>query len=336
MNGMLSGALRYLGVTATALALGFAASAAHAEKVVVGHFGSPTPQQLAAAEGRFEKATGWDIEWRKFGAGTEVIAAMASGDIKIAELGSSPLAIAASQGVELQLFMFAQVLGNAESLIVRNGSGIEKLADLKGKRVGVPVGSTAHYSLMGALKHSGMGARDLTIMNMPPDQIAAAWSQGAIDAAFVWQPVQSQIMQTGKRLVGADQIATWGYPTFDAWVVNTKFAAANADKLAAFARVMDEVNREYLKNPAAWTADSPQVKAIAARTGADPSQVPEILSGYTFVPLSEQVGSAWLGGSAAKVMKDTAEFLKEAKRIDKVAADYAPFVNVAAAQAALK
>ncbi|MEZ5729135.1 MAG: hypothetical protein R3E48_14730 [Burkholderiaceae bacterium] len=54
--------------------------------------------------GDFEKATGWKIEWRKFGSGTEVIAAMASGDIKLAELGSSPLAIAASQGVDLQLF----------------------------------------------------------------------------------------------------------------------------------------------------------------------------------------------------------------------------------------
>jgi taurine transport system substrate-binding protein len=68
-----------------------------AQTVIIGHFGSPTPMQVAAAEKRFSKATGWDIEWRKFAAGTDVIAAMASGDIKVAELGSSPLAIAASQ-----------------------------------------------------------------------------------------------------------------------------------------------------------------------------------------------------------------------------------------------
>ena len=40
---------------------------------------------------------------------------MASGDVKVAELGSSPLAIAASQGVDLQMFMLAQVIGTAES-----------------------------------------------------------------------------------------------------------------------------------------------------------------------------------------------------------------------------
>ena len=223
-----------------------AAGPALAETVVIGQFGNPTPMQVARAEGKFEAATGWDIEWRTFASGAEVIAAMASGDIKVAELGSSPLAIAASQGVELQLFMLAQVIGEAESLIVRNGAGITELEDLAGKRVAVPVGSTAHFSLMGALEHAGIAETDVTIMNMPPDQIAAAWEQGAIDAAFIWQPVQSQILQNGTLLVGADKTAEWGYPTFDGWVVNTSFAAENAPALAAFAKTMDEANAAYL------------------------------------------------------------------------------------------
>lgn len=50
---------------------------------------------------------------------------MASGDIKLAELGSSPLAIAASQGVDLQLFLIAQGIGPAESLIVRDGADVD-------------------------------------------------------------------------------------------------------------------------------------------------------------------------------------------------------------------
>ena len=50
------------------------AGTALAEKVTIVHFGNPTPMQVAVAEGRFAKATGWEIEWRKFGSGTEVIA----------------------------------------------------------------------------------------------------------------------------------------------------------------------------------------------------------------------------------------------------------------------
>jgi taurine transport system substrate-binding protein len=327
--------LRQIRTTLAACAAVFVlVGAASAETVVIGHFGNPTPMQVAAAEGKFSKATGWDVEWRKFASGAEVIAAMASGDIKLTELGSSPLAIAASQGVELQLFLIAQAIGTAESLIVRNGSGIENLADLKGKRIAVPVGSTAHFSLMGVLAHEGLTNNDVTVMSMPPDQIAAAWQQDAIDGAFIWQPVQSQILQTGKLLVGADKPAEWGYPTFDGWVVNPEFAKEHKEGMVAFIRLMNEANMAYLKDPSAWTADSAPVKTIAAHTGADPAQVPEILSGYTFLPLAEQVGPKWLGGGVADAMKMTADFLKKSGRIDTVADDYTPFVNADFAKAA--
>jgi taurine transport system substrate-binding protein len=317
----------------SAAALALSAGIGMAETVVIGHFGSPTPMQAARADGKFEAATGWDIEWRQFGSGTEVIAAMASGAVKVAELGSSPLAIGASQGIEFQLFMIAQGLGTAESLIAKEGSGIAALGDLAGKRVAVPVGSTAHYSLMGALAHAGIAEADVTIVNLPADQIAAAWDSGQVDAAFIWQPVQSQILQTGSFIVGADQTAAWGFPTFDGWVVNSAFAAENADAMVAFARVMNEANMAYLADKAAWTADSAPVQAIAGLTGAAPDQVPAILEGFTFIPLADQLGDAWLGGAAAN-MKTTADFLVKAGRIDAAIDDYAPFVNTAIAEAA--
>tara|TARA_R110002095_G_scaffold122868_4_gene106739 strand:+ start:215 stop:706 length:492 start_codon:yes stop_codon:yes gene_type:complete len=151
-----------LGLVAAALFAGTAS----AEKIIIGHFGNPTPMQLLASSDAVQKATGWDVEWRKFASGTDVIAAMASGDVVLSELGSSPLAIATSQGVEIQLIAFSDVIGKAESLIAREGSGINSVADLKGKRIGVPIGSTAHYSLMGALQHEGISEADVTIMSV--------------------------------------------------------------------------------------------------------------------------------------------------------------------------
>ncbi|MGX1096491.1 taurine ABC transporter substrate-binding protein [Amorphus sp. MBR-141] len=325
-------AILLAGVTASAA---FVASA-QAETVIIGHFGNPTPDQYAAAEKKFEDATGWDIEWRKFASGTDVIAAMASGDVVLSDLGSSPMAIAASQGVPIEMFMFAMVIGDAESLIVREGSGIKTIEDLKGKRVAVPVGSTAHFSLMGALKHAGIKENELTIISMPPDQIAAAWEQGAIDGGFIWQPVQAKILQTGTRLISANQTAEWGYPTFDAWVVNKEFAAANHDAMVAFTKAMNDANEAYLKDPSAWTPDSAAVKAIAERTGAEPDQVPEIIEGFTYLPLTEQVGEMWLGGGAAKALKETSEFLKSAGRIDQLADDYSDYVTAEFAKAAIE
>jgi len=315
-------------VMAAAVMMVGAISTASAEKIIIGQFGNPTPMQVAKAEKKFSKATGWDIEWRKFSSGTDVIAAMASGDIKIAELGSSPLAIGASQGIDLQLFMMAQVIGEAESLIVRNGSGIKTLADMKGKKIAVPIGSTAHFSLMGAINKAGLKESDVNIINMKPDQIAAAWEQKAIDGAFIWQPVQSKLLKSGKLLVGADKTAAWGYPTFDGWVVNKDFAAKNQAKMVAFIKTMDAANAAYLNNKSAWTSSSAEVKTIAAQTGAGADQIPNILKGFQFLPIKEQIGTTWLDGSAAKAMKSTADFLKAAGKINSAADNYDAFVNL--------
>lgn len=311
-----------IGVAATAMLSG----AASAESIIIGHFGNPTPMQLLATSDALKADTGWDIEWRKFDSGTDVIAAMASGDVVLSELGSSPLAIAASQGVDLQLIAFSDVIGKAESLIAHNDSGIASVADLKGKRIAVPIGSTAHFSLMGALQHEGIAEGDVTIIGMKPDQIAASWDQGVIDAAWIWQPVQSELLKSGALILGADQVAAWGFPTFDGWVVNREFGQAHKAEVVAFLKAVDGVNAGYLADMAAWNADSAEVKALAAATGADPAQVPAILEGFTFLPMSEQITDTWLGGAAATV-KGTAEFLKAAGRIDSVGDDYAKFVN---------
>src|SRR5208282_6859657 len=106
------------------------------------------PLLVAIANGDFEKATGYKIDWRQYESGGKVATAMASGDIQVGVVGSSPLAAAVSRGVDLQLFYINDNIQAAESMVVRNGSGISKPADFIGKKVGVPFVSTTHYHLM--------------------------------------------------------------------------------------------------------------------------------------------------------------------------------------------
>lgn len=322
-------------ILTTAVATILSATVAHAESLTIATFSDPTPMNAARAQHEFEKATGWTIDWRVFNSGAEVIAAMASGDVKVAELGSAPLAIAVTQGVELEMFMFSYAIGDSESLIARDGAGIETLADIKGKRIAVPVGSTAHFSLMGAIDHAGLQPSDVTVMTMSPDQIAAAWDQGVIDAAFIWPPVQTEILASGKRIVSAADTAEWGYPTFNAWTVNSEFLASHRDEVAAFAKAMDAANKAYLEDPAAWTPEHEKVREIASVTGATAEQIPEILEGYTFIPLEEQLDGQWLG-SAAAALKATAEFLKSVGRLDSAADDYSAFVTTSVAEQAVQ
>lgn len=331
---MLGQLMKGIAAAAILVGIGSATALAQDKSITIGHFGNATPMQLVAASDALSKETGWTIEWRKFQAGTDVIAAMASGDIKLAELGSSPLAIAATQGVDLQLFMISDGIGSAEALIARDGTGIEKLEDLKGKNVGVPLGSTAHFSLMGALENAGITASDVTVLGMSPDQIAAAWSQDQIDATFVWDPVQTKVRANGKMIIHAGEVT--GKPTFDGWVVNREFGEQNPDFMVAFVKAIGAANASYTDNPDAWTADSAEVKAIAERTGASAADIPVILKGYVLPSIAEQASEAWLGGAMAQNMAATAAFLKEQKRIPTVLDDYSKFVNDSYLKAAMQ
>ena len=202
----------------------FSLAAAADKEITVGYQLVYNPWKVAIANGEFEKATGYKIKWRKFDSGSKVIPAMALGDVHIALAGSSPIAAGVSRGIDMKLFWITEDIASAEALVVRDGSGIAAPQDLKGKKLGVPFVSTTHFHTLFALEQFGIQPKELTILNMQPNQIAAAWIRGDIDAAFVWDPALGRIKKTGKVLITSGLLSSWGKATFDGMVVSTKFA----------------------------------------------------------------------------------------------------------------
>ena len=262
-----------------------------------------------------------------FSGGGDVIRGMASGDVQMGETGSSPLTAAASQGQDIKLFWISADIGNAEALVARNGSGVNSVKDLKGKRVATPFVSTAHYQLMVDMKLEGVDPRTVNVMNMRPPEIAAAWERGDIDATFIWDPVLSKIKGNGKVLATSGSIGKKGFPTFEGIVVNSKWAAENEGFMVAFVKALNRANDEVRRTSGSWTPESAQVKAMAKWTKANPKEVKDAVALYTFPTMEEQLSATWLGGGAAKAMTDTAAFLKEQGRIQDVKPSYAAFVT---------
>lgn len=326
---------------AIAAALGGAQGAmAQGKEVTIAYQQIAGPMIAALASGHIEKATGYKIHWRQFESGAKVATAMTSGDVQIGVIGSSPLAAAVSRGVELQLFWILDDINEAEALVVRNGSGIAKPADLKGKKLGVPFVSTTHFHAMYALEQWGIKPSELQVLNMQPNQIAAAWERGDIDAAFIWDPALGRIKQSGKVLVTSGELSRKGKATFDGMAVQQKWGEANAEFMARFVKALAEADAAFRANPAAWDAASPQVRAIAGKIGGEPKDIAEAIKLYAYPTAEQQASPAWLGGGkdggAARALKHTAEFLKEQKRIDAVAPDYGPYVTSKYVEAALK
>lgn len=283
------------------------------------------PAKVAQADGAYEKASQSEIDWRKFDGGAEVITAVASGDVQIGYVGSSPLAAAATRQLPVQTFLIATQIGAAEALVARDGSNITKPEDLIGKKVAVPFVSTGHYSLLAALKHWNIDPAKVQVLNLAPPAIISAWKRGDIDATYVWDPALGVAKENGKVLITSGELSELGAPTFDAWIVRKDFAEKHPEVVRAFAKVTLDAYTDYRKDPKAWLADQDNIAKLVKLSGAKAEDIPLLLQGNVF-PLAADQATA-LGAPTTQAITDTAKFLKEQGKVDAVLPDYAPYVS---------
>jgi taurine transport system substrate-binding protein len=310
------------------------ASPAAADTIRIGYQNEPDPSHVAIVDGLYEKATGDKIEWRKFDSGASVIAALASNAIDIGYAGSSPFAAGATRGAPIEVFLLAGLIGKAEGLVVRNGSGVNDVKDLIGKKVATPFVSTSHYSLLYVLKHDGVDPTKVNVLNLQPPEIAAAFSRGDIDAAYVWDPVLSKAKENGKILVDSAEVAKLGGPTFVAWITRKDYAAAHADVLKAFTKVTFDTYEHFRKDPSDYKAGTANAKKIADFNGAKVEEIFDEVDGAYYPLADEQASDALLGKGTGDAIAATAAFLKEQKKVDALLPSYSGTITAEFVKAA--
>jgi taurine transport system substrate-binding protein len=314
-------------------ALALTAGAAHAadKTVVVGYQTDALPSSVGIANGDFEKATGAKIDFRRFNSGAEIFAAIASGDVQVGYVGSSPFAAATSRGLDVKAFYLASISGVDEALVVRNGSGINSLADLKGKKLAAAPVSTDHYQLLALIKSLGLTEKDVQVFAVPQPEIVAGYNRGDLDGGFVWDPALTELKKNGKVIATSKDVADKGAPTFSAWVATAAFAKENPSFLKAYAGVIDKYQTSFANDKAAWGPDSDNAKVLAKLLGGTPQDQASALKNLSLLPIDAQLSDSWLGGGEksglAGILKDTSVFLKDQKKISDVLPSYAAFVT---------
>ncbi|HAT1621006.1 TPA: taurine ABC transporter substrate-binding protein [Raoultella planticola] len=304
-------------------ALALAAFQAQAVNVTVAYQTSAEPAKVAQADSTFAKASGATVDWRKFDSGSSIVRALASGDVQIGNLGSSPLAVAATQQVPIEVFLLASKLGNSEALVVKKS--ISKPQDLIGKRIAVPFISTTHYSLLSALKHWGIKPGQVQIINLQPPAIIAAWQRGDIDGAYVWAPAVNELEKEGKVLTDSSQVGEWGAPTLDVWVVRKDFAEKHPEIVKAFAKSAIDAQQPYIANPDEWLKQPDNISKLSRLSGVPDADVPGLVKGNTYLTAAQQVQE--LNGPVNKAIVDTAKFLKEQGKVPTAGTDYSQYVT---------
>jgi taurine transport system substrate-binding protein len=276
---------------------------------------------IARKEKMYEDTLGVKVNIVKFSSGKDVNTALASGSIDVSELGTSPTALGIASGLQYTVIGIGDIIGSAESLVVKKDSGIQSINDLKGKKIATPFASTAHYSLLNALSLSGVNASDVNLLDMEADDIWAAWQRGDIDGAYIWYPVQDELLKDGGVVItGSDKLAQQGIVTGDLLVARNDFAKDHPELVTKFLQALLKANDIYFNQPETAYAD------IASVLGISQEDAKSQAAQFTWLNADQQLSKEYLGSDMAKTLKDTADFLVEQKSISS-APDLQTFQN---------
>ncbi|MDB5659914.1 MAG: aliphatic sulfonates family transporter, periplasmic ligand-binding protein [Cypionkella sp.] len=183
---------RAFGASALLLTTAFAFSA-HAEKVTTLKIGYQKTNLPVVAKqlGLIEKALepqGVAVEWVEFAAGPPLVEALNVGAIHLGWTGDAPPIFGQSAGSAIVYVAALPSNGDGEAVFTKSDSGIKTIADLKGKKVGVGKGTSAHNLLVAALEANGLKLSDIEVVYLGPADAAAAFASDAIVAWSVWDP----------------------------------------------------------------------------------------------------------------------------------------------------
>ena len=256
------------------------------------------------------------IKYSNFASGGDVVQAYGAKSVDIGFMGSSPATIALSEPLNLpvSVIWIHDVIGTAESLVVRDKS-VSDLKGLKGKTIAVAYGSTAHFSLLQALQDAGMDqAKDVKLINLEPEKMPSAWQGEQIDAAWVWDPVLTELKKTGQVVLSSEDTAKAGKPTYDLGTASNAFVQENPEFMKQWAKAQDYGVKMITDDP------EKAAESIAVELGVKPADAQKLFEGYEYLPAAQQADADHLGKKMGEDLLATAKFLFAQGSIDKVAA----------------
>lgn len=277
-----------------------------------------------------------DVKLSTFPAGPAMLPALAAGEIDMAWMGEVPAVTGYSNGMPIEIVMMERLDFTNVRLVANPASGITKLSELKGKRIGASVGSTSHNHLLLALTQGGLKQEDIRLVNLSPANMPPAYAAGQIDAAFTWEPNIGGIEASGGKVIATTR--SLGTLTGGIFVAQQALYKTSPETLHAFMRAWREAQRAYAKDPKGVR------QYEAKRVNQTPEQFDALIARQTAShPSFEELLTPDLMGtpgkeSESRLMKHfqgIGNFLVGEKRISAPPADWSRLFNTRPLQAVL-
>jgi sulfonate transport system substrate-binding protein len=149
-------------------------------------------RNLLDASGQ-RKSLAFDIEFPNFAGGPAILEAIRAGALDIAYVGDTPPIQARASGTMLPIVAtFTREIAQYR-LTSRPGLKINKLSELKGKKLSYVEGSGRQVFLIEALNRAGLTLGDVTLVNLRVADLPDALRSGAVDVAVLQEPFVTRL-----------------------------------------------------------------------------------------------------------------------------------------------
>jgi taurine transport system substrate-binding protein len=313
------------------LALAFMSAAALAEPATLRlgyQTGDINTQTMYANAVHLFDDAGLKVELIAFPAGPAMLPALAAAQIDLAWMGEFPIVTGYANGMPIEMILIDRINTTNVRLVATAASGINSLADLKGKKIAVSIGSTSHQHIARALKMAGLKQEDVTLVNLPPGNMPAAYAAGQIDAAFTWEPNISIIEGIGGKVIATTkslgditgvELAARSAFTKEHTELVQKFLAAWEKSMQAAVANPDDV-RQYEAKRLGITV--PEFSAMLKRMSAEyPDYKTQLTQDFLGAPGQEPNARMMIH------LKDIGDFLLAEKRINALPRDWSGIIN---------
>ena len=273
-------------------ALMLSAGAAHAQEptVQVGQVLSiASAATVIANEKGYFKEQGIKVEISNLDTSTDSLAAVAQNRFQVVEGGLSAAyfnAVAKDFPVTISVDRVSSPLNHKLLIRADLKDRIKEIKDIAGRSLASNSrGSVTNYEIGKILARAGLGFKDVDLKFIPFSQVAVAFANKAIDAAFVIPPFASQIEEKGLGFVFADpdDFVTPHPMTIAVNFINTDWAAKAPELVkkyyVAYMRGVRDYCQAYHGGP-----NRGEVIDIMVRTGVE--RRPDMLNKYPWTARS--------------------------------------------------
>lgn len=301
-------------LTATALTVSVTACTSSgstgADELTVGFVVDPSWAQVpvAASTGLFDKH-GVKVKVVNFSSGVEALQAAAAGQVDITTAADVPMSAALTRTSTLRIVGDGS-RWEGSRIVARRSAGITTIADLAGKSIGTPLGTSAAYYISNALAQNNINAQ---LVQVAPSAIVTAATQRNVDAVSIFQPYQAQTIQA----LDTDAIEFSGgtYHQHSLFLATQQAIADKGPAIRGFFAALADAGSALSHQ------DNAAIDAVAKATQLDAGLLRPVLGEFDF--------TLQLNPGLATKLTELGEWAKTQKSIDATTAlpDYSQFLD---------